>query len=126
MKLHVHGAADTHARHNPGMTCEDTAGSPARLTWEIQVYEPCTRFWLPRCYGRATTTAPPHEVAQAALTAYLTTITVWPGQQFRAHAQADGGPPVTVTAGQTPDGWTPGPDVLQALPGYLREALAVG
>lgn len=105
------------------MTCEDTG---QRLTWEIQVYEPSTRGWLPRCYGRATTTAPPHEVAQAALTAYLTTITVWPGQQFRAHAQADGGPPVTVTTGQTPDGWTPGPDVLQALPGYLREALAVG
>lgn len=106
------------------MTCEDTAGTPARLTWEIQVYEPSVRGWLPRCYGRATTTAPPEHVAQAALTAYLLTITTWPGQTFRAHAQADGGPTVTVTTGQQPDAWTPGPDVLQALPGYLREALA--
>ena len=103
------------------MTCEDTG---IRLAWEIQVHEPCTGMWMPRCYGRATTTAPSDDVAYAALTAYLLTITTWPGQTFRAHAQTDGGPPVTVTAGQHPDGWTAGPDVLQALPGYLREALA--
>ena len=121
MKLHVHGAANTPARHNPVMTCDNTAGTPARLTWEIQVYEPSVRGWLPRCYGRATTTAPPEDVAQAALTAYLRTITVWPGQQFRAHARTDDGTPVTV--GQAPDGWTPGPDAVQALPGYLRNAL---
>lgn len=106
------------------MTCEDT--QPTRVAWQIQLYEPCTGMWMPRCYGRATTTAQPRDVAHAALTAYLTTITVWPGQTFRALAQPDGGPPVTVTAAQLPDGWTAGPDVLQALPHYLREALAVG
>ena len=104
------------------MTCEDNA--PARESWEVQLYETSTGMWMPRCYGRATTTAPPEDVAQAALTAYLTTITTWPGQTFRAHARTDDGTPVTV--GQAPDDWTPGPDVVRALPGYLREALAVG
>lgn len=104
------------------MTCEDTTG--VRLAWEVQLYETCTGMWLPRCYGRATTTAPPEDVARAALTAYLTTITVWPHQEFRALAQPDDGPPVTVTAGQLPNGWTAGDDVLHALPRYLRDALA--
>ena len=44
------------------MTCEDTG---VRLAWEVQLYETCTGMWMPRCYGRATTTAPPHEVARA-------------------------------------------------------------
>lgn len=106
------------------MACEDT--QPTRVAWEIQLYEPCTSMWMPRCYGRATTTAHPRDVAQAALTAYLTITTVWPGQKFRALVQPDGSPPVTVTAGQLPDDWKAGPDVLQALPHYLRRALAVG
>lgn len=105
------------------MTCEDTR--PTRLAWEIQLYEPCTGMWMPRCYGRATTTAPPADIAHAALTAYLAITTVWPGQEFRALAQPDDGPPVTVPAGQLPDGWTVGDDVLQALPRYLRDALPV-
>jgi hypothetical protein len=102
------------------MTCEDV---PARIAWEIQLYEPCTGLWMPRCYGRATTPANPTDVACAALTAYLAITTVWPGQQFRAHAQPDGGPAVTVAAGELPDGWTAGEDVRQALPLYLRDAL---
>lgn len=124
MKLHVPGAAPAFTRQYPTMTCEDT--QPARLAWEIQVHEPCTGLWLTRCYGRATTTAQPRDVAHAALTAYLTITTVWPGQKFRALAQPDGGPPITVTADQLPDGWKAAPDVQQALPLYLREALAAG
>jgi hypothetical protein len=103
------------------MTCEDT--TPARIAWEIQLHEPCTGLWMPRCYGRATTTAAPADVARAALTGYLSITTVWPGQQFRALVQPDGGPPVTVDPGQLPDGWVPGEDVRQALPLYLRDAL---
>ena len=103
------------------MTCEDT--TPTRIAWEIEVHEPCTGMWMPRSYGRATTPADPADIARTVLAAYLTTTTVWPGQQFRATVQADGGPPVTVTADQLPDGWTPGEDARQALPLYLREAL---
>ena|SRR5687768_10219742 len=102
------------------MTCEDV---PARIAWEIQLYEPCTRLWMPRCYGRATTTAAPQDVARAALTAYLTITTTWPGQKFRARVQPDDGPPVSVAAGELPDDWTPGETVRQALPLYLRDAL---
>lgn len=104
------------------MTCEDTH---RRLTWEIQVYEPSTRGWLPRCYGRATTTAPPDDLATTVLTAYLAITTTWPGQQFRATVTAHGGSrPSIVTADQLPaEPQAVRDDVLQALPLYLRDAL---
>jgi len=106
------------------MTCEDTTGTPARLSWEIQLYEPHSRVWICKGYGRATTTAPPLDIARAALTAHLTVHPARVGETFRAHARPDDGTPVTVTADQLPAGdWTVGDDVRQALPLYLRDAL---
>lgn len=103
------------------MTCEDT--QPTRITWEIQLLEPCSRVWMSRGYGRATTTADPLEVARAALTAYLTGHPARPTETFRASVRPDGGPAVNVTADQIPDNWTPDPDAHRALPLYLREGL---
>ncbi|QBJ94529.1 hypothetical protein D0Z67_29515 (plasmid) [Streptomyces seoulensis] len=46
---------------------------------------------------------------------------------YRALARPDHGPAAIVRADQLEDdGWTAGPDVRQALPVYLREALAAG
>lgn len=104
------------------MTCEDT---PSRLTWEVQLYEPFSRVWICRGLGRATTTASPDDIARAVLASHLTTHPPRPGETFRAIARPDTGQPATVTADQlTDDGWTPDPAVREALPIYLREALA--
>jgi hypothetical protein len=104
------------------MTCEDT--EPTRLAWEIQHYEPFSRVWLSRSYGRATTTAAPLDIARAVLAGYLAASPPREGETFRAIAQPDDGQPVTVTTDQLPDdAWTADPAVRQALPLYLREAL---
>jgi hypothetical protein len=104
------------------MTCEDT---PTRLTWEIQLLEPASRVWICRWYGRATTTAAPVDLARAALAGYLAASPGRGGETFRALARPDTGDLVVVTADQLTDGeWTVDPAVRQALPVYLREALA--
>ncbi|MFF7527263.1 hypothetical protein [Streptomyces pseudovenezuelae] len=104
------------------MTCEDP--EPARLTWEIQMYEPHSQVWICKGYGRATTTATPDDIASAVLAGYLAASPPPYGETFRAIARPDGGTPVTVTADQLPDaGWTADPAVRQALPLYLRDAL---
>ena len=104
------------------MTCEDT--TPARLTWEIQQQEPFSRVWICRAIGRATTIAPPADIARAVLAGHLTTRPARPGETFRAIAHTGDGAPHIVTADQlADDGWTAGPDVRQALPTHLREAL---
>lgn len=106
------------------MTCEDNA---VRLAWEIQLYEPCSQVWICKGYGRATTTADPTDVARAVLAGYLALSPPRGTETFRAHARPDHGEPVTVTADQLPaGGWTAGPDVRQALPLYLRDALTAG
>ncbi|MCX5000960.1 hypothetical protein [Streptomyces longwoodensis] len=106
------------------MTCEDTMGTPARLTWEIQLYEPHSRVWICKGYGRATTTAEPADIARAVLAGHLAVHQARHGETFRALARIDDGPAVTVTADQLPDdGWTIGPDTHRALPVYLRQAL---
>ncbi len=102
------------------MTCED---QPARLTWEIQMYEPHSQVWICKGYGRATTTATPADIASAVLAGYLAASPPQYGETFRAVARPDGGTPVTVTADQLPDdGWTADAAVRQALPLYLRDA----
>ncbi|NUS25005.1 MAG: hypothetical protein HOV92_12385 [Streptomyces sp.] len=107
------------------MTCEDD--QPTRITWEIQLYEPCSRVWMCRGYGRATTTAPAADIARAVLAGYLTASPPRGAETFRATVRTDAGEPVTVTADQLPDGaWTADPAVRQALPLYLRDALANG
>lgn len=104
------------------MTCEDP--EPARLTWEIQMYEPHSQVWICKGVGRATTAADPSDIARALLAGYLAASPPYYGETFRAIARHDGGTPVTVTADQLPDsGWETDPAVRQALPLYLRNAL---
>jgi hypothetical protein len=106
----------------PAMTCEDT---PIRITWEIQLHEPASDVWICKGYGRATTTAAPSDIARAVLAGHLTANPPRAGETFRAVARPDTGSPATITADQlTDDGWTAGPAVREALPIYLREALA--
>lgn len=105
------------------MTCEDT-GAPARITWIIEQHEPFSGVWICQGYGRATTTADPLDLARAVLAGYLTTNPSRDGETLRALARPDNGQPVTVTADQLPDAWKPSLDARQALPLYLREALA--
>lgn len=105
------------------MTCEDN--QPARLTWEIQCYEPFSRVWICKGYGRATTTAQPVDIARAVLAGYLAASPPRYGETLRAVARPDGGEAVTVTAADLdPDAVTTDPAVRQALPLYLRDALA--
>jgi hypothetical protein len=104
------------------MSCEDT---PSRLTWEIQLYEPCSRVWICKGYGRATTTAAPADIARAVLAGYLAASPPRATETLRAVARPDGGRAVTVGAGDLdPDAVTTDPAVRQALPLYLRDALA--
>lgn len=108
------------------MTCDD---QPARVTWEIDLYEPASRVWMCRGMGRATTTtARPADIAQAVLAGYLAATPPRGREQFRATARAAAdGEPVTVTAEELPDGsWTADEAVRQALPLYLRDALPGG
>ncbi len=103
------------------MTCEDT---PIRLTWQIQLYEPASRVWICKGYGRATTTAAPADIARAVLAGYLTGRERRPSETFRATARTDTGTTTTVNADELPDGaWEADDAVRQALPLYLREAL---
>jgi hypothetical protein len=104
------------------MTCEDT---PSRLTWEVQLYEPFSRVWICRGLGRATTSADPADIARAVLAGYLAANPPRSGETFRAVARTDTGQAATITIDQlADDGWTADPAVREALPLYLREALA--
>lgn len=104
------------------MTCEDT---PSRLTWEIQLHEPHCGVWICKGYGRATTTAQPADIARAVLAGYLAASPPRYRESLRAIARPDGGAGVTVTAADLdPDAVTTDPAVRQALPLYLRDALA--
>jgi hypothetical protein len=103
------------------MSCEDT---PSRLTWEVQLYEPCSRVWICKGYGRATTTAAPADIARAVLAGYLVASPPRATETLRAVARPDGGPAVTAGAADlAPDAVTTDPAVRQALPLYLRDAL---
>ncbi|MGW4270766.1 hypothetical protein ACWEGQ_00010 [Streptomyces seoulensis] len=106
------------------MTCEDTT-TAMRLSWEIQAYEPYSQVWICHSYGRTTTTAAPADVARAVLTGHLTTQPAHTRQTYRAVAHTDACQPVIVTANdcKDSDGWEAGPEVYEALPHYLREAL---
>ncbi|MFG2970896.1 hypothetical protein ACGFZS_47270 [Streptomyces sp. NPDC048288] len=106
------------------MTCEDT---PVRLTWEIELYEPFSKVWLSKGYGRATTSAAPADIARAVLAGYLAGNPARGGETFRATVRTDTGTVVTATADElAAAGWKAGPDVRQALPLYLRDALTAG
>ncbi|WP_107400428.1 hypothetical protein [Streptomyces africanus] len=103
------------------MSCEDT---PARLTWEIQLYEPCSQVWICKSYGRASTTSAPGDIARAVLAGYLAAAPARATETFRAIARTDTGDECTVTVDQLAGGgWETDPAVRQALPLYLRDAL---
>lgn len=103
------------------MSCEDT---PARLTWEIQLYEPCSRVWICKSYGRATTGSAPGDIARAVLAGYLAATPARTTETFRVVARTDTGAECTVTVDQlAAGGWETDPAVRQALPLYLRDAL---
>jgi hypothetical protein len=104
------------------MTCEDD--TPARMTWDIQMYEPHSKVWISRGSGRATTTAAPADIARAVLAGYLAGNPPRYGETFQATARADGAEPVTVNAADLDtDAVTADPAVWKALPLYLRAAL---
>lgn len=103
------------------MSCEDT---PQPLAWQIELYEPSSKVWICRAYGRTTTTAAPEDIARAVLAGYLAARPSGYGEAFRATACADGGAPVTVTAGDLRDDAVTTDPVRQALPLYLRDALS--
>lgn len=109
------------------MTCEDTT-TAVRMSWEIQAYEPYSRVWICKGYGRATTTAAPADIARAVLTGHLAAHDARTGETFRAIARPDTGGPVIVTANDLKDGdeWEAGPAVYEALPHHLRQGLAAG
>ncbi len=106
------------------MTCEDT---PTRLTWEIQLYEPASKVWICKGYGRATTTAAPADIARAILAGHLAAHPPRYKETVRALVRAGDGTPAIVTPDQLPEqGWEIGDDVRGALPLYLRDALPSG
>jgi hypothetical protein len=103
------------------MTCEP---EEARITWEIQLYEPVSGVWISKGVGRATTTAAPADIARAVLAGYLAASPPRYGETLRATVRPDAGEPVTVAAAELdPDAVTTDPAVRQALPAYLREVL---
>lgn len=105
------------------MTCEDT---PACISWEVQLYEPFSRVWICRGYGRTSTSAPPDDLARALLAGYLAATPPRSGETFRAVARPDTGEPSTITTAQlSGNAWTADAAVCQALPRYLREALRI-
>lgn len=104
------------------MTCEKETMC---VTWEVQMYEPASRVWICKGYGRATTSADPADIARAVLAGYLTAMAPRGGDVWRALARPDTGDTVTVGADELPDGaWQTDPAVQEALPGYLRGVLA--
>ncbi|MEZ7005646.1 hypothetical protein [Streptomyces sp. AD55] len=103
------------------MTCEDT-----RITWEIQLHEPCSNVWISKAYGRATTTAQPAQIAHAVLVGYLATSPPSALDEYRALARPDGGQAVFVTPRQLDTDTIPDAVTLRALPAHLRPAEVQG
>ncbi|MFK0288258.1 hypothetical protein ACIQVL_48475 [Streptomyces sp. NPDC090499] len=94
------------------------------MTWEIELLEPFSWVWMSRGYGRATTSAAPADIARAVLAGHLAHSPARSGETFRATVRTDTGTTVTVAADElAAAGWEAGPDVRQALPLYLRDAL---
>lgn len=95
------------------------------VVWEVQRYEPFSRVWICKGYGRTTTDVDPVELGRAALAGHLARVPARGGETFRAVVRTGAGGSLTVS----PDdlrahGSTVDPDVCQILPGYLRDALA--
>ncbi len=97
----------------------------ACLVWEVQLYEPFSRVWISKGYGRATTDADPAEFCRAVLVGHLARGPVRCGETFRAVVRTGNGESLTVTADELPTrSRTVDPALCQMLPTYLRDALA--
>ncbi|WEO92731.1 hypothetical protein A6P39_000535 [Streptomyces sp. FXJ1.172] len=88
------------------------------------MHERFSDVWICKDLGRATTSANPAELGRAVLAAYLVGRDSR-GETFRVVVRTDHGNHVVITADQLngPD-WEADPAVRQALPAYLRNALA--
>ncbi len=94
------------------------------VVWEVQRYEPFSRVWICKGYGRTTTDVDPVELGRAALAGHLARVPARGGETFRAVVRTGAGGSLTIS----PDdlrthGSTVDPEVCQILPGYLRDAL---
>jgi hypothetical protein len=97
---------------------------PCCVQWEILMHERFSGVWICKDFGRATTGANPTDVGQAVLAAYLTGRSTR-GETFRVVVRTDNGDQAVITPGQLADpGWIADPAIYQALPAYLRNALA--
>lgn len=97
---------------------------PACVRWEILMHERFSRVWICKDFGRATTGADPAELGRTVLAAYLAGRSTQ-GETFRVVVRTDDGSQHVVTPGQLAGpGWKADPAICQALPAYLRNALA--
>ncbi|MFF7369768.1 hypothetical protein [Streptomyces tricolor] len=88
------------------------------------MHERFSGVWICKDFGRATTGAGPAELGRAVLAAYLACRDPR-GETFRVVVRTDHGCDFVITADQlTALGWEADPAVRQALPAYLRNALA--
>lgn len=88
------------------------------------MHERFSGVWICKDFGRATTCADPAELGRAVLAAYLADRDTR-GETFRVVVRTDHGSDFVITADQlTAPGWEADPAVRQALPAYLRNALA--
>ncbi|MFJ4585148.1 hypothetical protein [Streptomyces echinatus] len=88
------------------------------------MHERFSGVWICKDLGRATTGADPAELGRTVLAAYLAGRDRR-GETFRVDVRTDHESHVVITADQLTDhGWEADPAVCQALPAYLRNALA--
>ncbi|ANP52096.1 hypothetical protein J2Z21_009602 [Streptomyces griseochromogenes] len=88
------------------------------------MHERFSDVWICKDLGRASTRADPAELGRAALAAYLAGRDSR-GETFRVDVRTDHGNHIVITADQLTDpGWEADSAVRQALPAYLRNALA--
>ncbi|MFF7976145.1 hypothetical protein [Streptomyces sp. NPDC007905] len=88
------------------------------------MHERFSGVWICKDFGRVTTGADPTELGQAVLAAYLAGRDSR-GETFRIVVRTDTGSHSVITADQLADpAWKADPAVCQALPAYLRNALA--
>ncbi|MEU1408561.1 hypothetical protein ABZ471_40815 [Streptomyces sp. NPDC005728] len=96
----------------------------ACLVWEVQLYEPFSRVWISKGYGRATTDADPAAFGRAVLAGHLARGPARRGETFRALVRTANDDSLTVTADELrTQSRTVDPALCQMLPTYLRDTL---
>ncbi|MGW4452895.1 hypothetical protein [Streptomyces sp. NPDC004599] len=97
---------------------------PGCVRWEILMHERFSDVWICKDFGRATTGVDPTELGRAVLAAYLAGRDSR-GETFRVVVRADdAGQSVITPSHLTDPAWKACPAICQALPAYLRDALA--